>query len=197
MARHAWRQDPGGWLRLAQRVVSPNQDERPAGLPIDLLVVHYISLPAGFFGGDTIERLFTNRLGEHPDPDLAALSALRVSAHFLIRRGGELIQFVGTDCRAWHAGESRLGERTRCNDFSIGVELEGDAAHPFTRRQYRRLAWLVAALRDRHPLALVAGHSDIAPGRKQDPGPWFDWKWLLTQPCAAGLVRPPAVKPRR
>lgn len=191
MNRQIGWQDPGGWLRRARRIESPNQDERPPGMPVDLLVIHYISLPPGVFSGDAIERLFTNRLAGHEDSHLASLSTLRVSAHFLIRRTGELTQFVGTDRRAWHAGESSLGGRSRCNDFSIGVELEGDGEHPFTQRQYRRLATLIKALRKRYPLALIAGHSDIAPGRKQDPGPWFDWHWLMTQPCTATLVRPP------
>ena len=191
MNRQVGWQEPSGWLRRARRIESPNQDERPQGMPVDLLVIHYISLPPGVFSGDAIERLFTNRLAGHEDSRLASLSTLRVSAHFLIRRTGELTQFVGTDRRAWHAGESSLGGRSRCNDFSIGVELEGDGEHPFTQRQYRRLAALIKALRKRYPLALIAGHSDIAPGRKQDPGPWFDWHWLMTQPCTAMLVRPP------
>ncbi|MEY3665383.1 MAG: 1,6-anhydro-N-acetylmuramyl-L-alanine amidase AmpD [Pseudomonadota bacterium] len=192
MNRQTGWQEPGGWLRRARRIESPNQDERPQGMPVDLLVIHYISLPPGIFRGDAIERLFTNRLAGHEDSRLASLSTLRVSAHFLVRRNGELTQFVGTDRRAWHAGESSLLGRTRCNDFSIGVELEGDGEHPFTQRQYRRLATLIKALRKRHPLALIAGHSDIAPERKQDPGPWFDWQWLMTQPCTAALVRPGA-----
>lgn len=190
MDHEVWRREPGGWLSRARRIDSPNQDARPPGMPVDLLVIHYISLPAGTFNGDAIERLFTNRLAGHADQNLAALSTLRVSAHFLIRRGGDLIQFVGTDRRAWHAGESRIGGRTRCNDFSIGVELEGDGEHRFTQRQYRQLARLITVLRHRYPLEFVAGHSDIAPGRKHDPGPWFDWTWLLAQPCASGLVRP-------
>lgn len=190
MRRDAWLGEPGGWLRGARRVNSPNCDARPAGMAVDLLVIHYISLPPGRFGGDAIERLFTNRLTGHSDPELAALDGLRVSAHFLIRRRGELMQFVGTDFRAWHAGESRLGDRTRCNDFSIGVELEGDGEHRFTQAQYQRLVRLIAVLRKRYPLVFIAGHSDIAPGRKYDPGPQFDWSWLLAQPPAADLIRP-------
>lgn len=179
-----------GWLDCARRVPSPNFDERPDGVEVDLLVVHHISLPAGSFRGDAIERLFTNRLDPRADPSFEALRELRVSAHFLIRRRGELLQFVATDARAWHAGASRFMERERCNDFSLGVELEGDGEHRFTEPQYRRFARLVAMLRERHRLRWIAGHSDIAPGRKHDPGPRFDWARVLALPETRGLVRP-------
>ncbi|OJX06799.1 MAG: N-acetylmuramoyl-L-alanine amidase [Burkholderiales bacterium 70-64] len=179
-----------GWLAGARRVPSPNFDARPPGTAIDLLVVHHISLPPGRFSGDAVERLFTNRLDPHADPSFEALRGLRVSAHFLIRRRGELLQFVAADARAWHAGASRFMERERCNDFSLGVELEGDGEHRFTEPQYRRLARLIAVLRERHPLRWIAGHSDIAPGRKSDPGPTFDWARVLAAPEAAGLERP-------
>lgn len=179
-----------GWLACARRVPSPNFDARPAGVEVDLLVVHHISLPAGSFRGDAIERLFTNRLDPRAHPSFEALRELRVSAHFLIRRRGELLQFVATDARAWHAGASRFMGRERCNDFSLGVELEGDGEHRFTEPQYRRLARLVAMLRERHRLRWMAGHSDIAPGRKHDPGPRFDWARVLALPEASGLVRP-------
>jgi len=182
--------DAPGWLAGARPVPSPNFDERPAGTGIDLLVVHHISLPPGRFSGDAIERLFTNRLDARGDPSCAVLRGLRVSAHFLIRRRGELLQFVATDARAWHAGASEFLGRRRCNDFSIGVEFEGDGGHRFTEPQYRRFARLLAALRARHPLRWIAGHSDIAPGRKDDPGPRFDWARVLALPEARGLARP-------
>lgn len=184
--------DPGdpGWLRAARRVPSPNFDARPHGASIDLLVVHYVSLPPGRFSGDAIERLFTNRLDASAHPSFAALCQLRVSPHFLIRRRGELLQFVSTNARAWHAGESTFLARERCNDFSIGVELEGDGGHRFTEPQYRRLCALIASLRQRHALRWVAGHSDIAPQRKSDPGAFFDWNRVLASPEVTGLQRP-------
>ena len=180
-----------GWIPGARRVASPNADERPAGTPIDLLVIHHISLPPGRFSGDAIERLFTNQLDPASHPSFAELRSLRVSAHFLIRRRGELIQFVATHRRAWHAGVSRFQDRERCNDFSIGIELEGDGQHPFTQAQYRRLAGLCGALVHRHPLRWVTGHEDIAPGRKADPGPRFDWLRLMGSVRASGLCRWP------
>ncbi|MGD9943112.1 MAG: 1,6-anhydro-N-acetylmuramyl-L-alanine amidase AmpD [Burkholderiaceae bacterium] len=185
-----WLPEPGGWLRRARRVPSPNHDARPPGMPVELLIIHYISLPPGRFHGDAVERLFTNRLDVDAHPAFAPLQDLRVSAHFMIRRRGELLQFVAADARAWHAGASRFGERERCNDFSIGVELEGDGEHRFTEAQYRRLATLIARLRGRYPLRWLAGHSDIAPGRKLDPGPCFDWARVLALPQARGLQRP-------
>jgi len=171
-------------------VPSPNHDERPAGATVDLLVVHHISLPPGRFRGDAIERLFTNCLDTAAHPAFAPLREMRVSAHFLIRRDGELLQFVDADLRAWHAGVSCFDGRERCNDFSIGVELEGDGAHRFTARQYRALRRLVARLRERYPLRWMAGHSDIAPGRKEDPGPKFDWRRLTRAREARGLAGP-------
>lgn len=179
-----------GWWPQARRLPSPNRDARPAGTAVDLLVVHYISLPPGRFSGDAVERLFTNRLDESCEPSLASLCRLRVSAHFLIRRRGELLQFVSTDERAWHAGASSFLSRERCNDFSIGVELEGDDAHRFTEAQYRRLRGLVGALRTRYPLRWLAGHSDIAPLRKTDPGPRFDWARVVAMPELEGMQRP-------
>lgn len=182
--------EPPGWLPGARRVPSPNFDARPPGTAIELLVVHHISLPPGCFRGDAVERLFLNRLDPRGDPSFEALRGVRVSAHFLIRRRGELLQFVATGARAWHAGASRFMGRERCNDFSLGVELEGDGTHRFTEPQYRRLDRLVAALRARLALRWIAGHSDIAPGRKSDPGPRFDWARVLAMPGAAGLERP-------
>jgi len=170
---------PDGWLAPCRRLESPNQDERPAGEAVTLLVVHSISLPPGEYGGDAIERLFTNRLDAAAHPYFDTIAELEVSAHFLVRRDGELVQFVPTTRRAWHAGASSWRGRSRCNDFSIGVELEGTDSGPFEASQYERLAALIGALRARHPLRELAAHSDIAPGRKSDPGPGFDWPRLL------------------
>ena len=187
---HAWRAAPGGWLAGARCVPSPHHDSRPAGTRVDLLVVHHISLPPGRFSGDAIERLFTGTLDPQSHPAFAELAGLRVSAHFLVRRRGELVQFVGTEQRAWHAGVSAFQGRERCNDFSVGIELEGDGAHPFTAAQYRRLARLTRLIAGRHRLRWVAGHSDIAPGRKHDPGPFFDWPGYLASVADTGLTRP-------
>lgn len=173
-----WTVGEDGWLPAARRLDSPNHDARPDGLSVELLVVHHISLPPGRFAGDAIERLFTNRLDAAAHPFFAEIAGLRVSAHFLIRRRGELTQFVPTTARAWHAGVSAFRGRERCNDFSIGVELEGTGDVPFTRAQYRCLLRLARALARRHPLRWVTGHEDIAPGRKTDPGPSFDWSVL-------------------
>jgi AmpD protein len=164
-----------GWLSGVRRVASPNCDARPSGTAIELLVVHNISLPPGEFGGDAIERLFTNILDVEAHPYYARLRDLKVSSHFLIRRDGAITQFVPCGKRAWHAGVSSWQGRTRCNDFSIGVELEGDDATPFDDRQYAALARLTRLLRRTFPIRAIAGHADIAPGRKTDPGPCFDW----------------------
>ncbi len=175
MQASPWTLDAEGWVTAARRVPSPNCDDRPAGEAIVLVVIHNISLPPGEFGGAAIEALFTNRLDPAAHPYYASLKDLRVSAHFLIRRDGELIQFVPCSKRAWHAGESCWRGRQRCNDFSLGIELEGSDDLPFTDAQYAVLAELLAALRTAYPLEAAAGHSDIAPGRKTDPGPYFDW----------------------
>lgn len=172
--------DAAGLLSDAEFVPSPNCDERPAGEPLSLVVVHAISLPPGEFGGDGIVRLFTNRLDPAAHPYYAGIQALRVSAHLLIRRDGRMIQFVPFDRRAWHAGVSSWRGRERCNDFSVGIELEGCDEMPFEPLQYRRLAGVVAALRRCYPALDVAGHADIAPGRKTDPGPHFDWTLLAS-----------------
>lgn len=174
------RLDDAGWLSGAQQIVSPNCDERPEGTRISLLVVHNISLPPGTFGGDAVARLFTNRLDPRAHPYYATIVNHKVSAHFFIRRDGSLIQFVPCERRAWHAGVSSWQGRGCCNDFSIGVELEGTDTRPYTMRQYARLARLATTLRARYPIADLAGHSDIAPGRKTDPGPAFDWQRLRT-----------------
>lgn len=171
--------DQNGVLDVGILVPSPNCDARPAPI-IDLLVIHSISLPPGIYGGDEVERLFTNRLQVDSHPYFAQLAGLRVSSHFYIRRDGALVQFVPCLQRAWHAGLSSWQGRQRCNDFSIGIELEGVDVLPFEDAQYRALADLTLALREAYPLCGIAGHSDIAPGRKTDPGPAFDWLKYLS-----------------
>jgi len=170
--------DPEGWLDGAQRIPSPNCDERPDGQSVRLIVVHAISLPPGEFGGDGVERLFTNRLDPEAHPYFREIHSLRVSAHFLVRRDGGVVQFVPCRLRAWHAGASIWHGAERCNDFSIGIELEGSDESPFDAPQYEALAELIRALRERYPIEDVVGHADIAPGRKTDPGPFFDWAHL-------------------
>ncbi|WP_018993191.1 1,6-anhydro-N-acetylmuramyl-L-alanine amidase AmpD [Thioalkalivibrio sp. ALgr1] len=169
------------WWPSAQVLESPNQDARPAGMEPELIVVHAISLPPGTFGGPHVAELFQNRLDPGAHPYFAQIADLRVSAHVLIDRAGVATQFVPFSRRAWHAGASQWRGRERCNDFSIGVELEGTDDDPFTPVQYAELARLIGWLRERFPAitpdALV-GHCDIAPGRKTDPGPHFDWAWL-------------------
>ena len=160
-------------------VSSPNCDDRPPGTEVTLVVLHSISLPPGEYGGDAIERLFTNRLDPDAHPYFQQIRGLKVSAHFLIRRNGELIQFVPVEKRAWHAGASCWRGRERCNDFSIGVELEGTDDSAFAEAQYRRLVALIRRLKKTLPLRDIAAHSDIAPGRKTDPGARFDWARLL------------------
>lgn len=173
--------DDEGWLAGARRIPSPNCDARPEGVAVSLLVVHNISLPPDEFGGPGVIELFTNRLDPAAHPYYETIKDLRVSAHFFIRRDGELIQFVPCGQRAWHAGASSWAGRERCNDFSIGVELEGSDSRPFTEVQYVRLAELAQALRAAYPdLRDVAGHADIAPGRKTDPGPHFEWDKFRT-----------------
>lgn len=174
-----------GWYRPARAVGSPNFNHRPPGCRVELVVIHNISLPPGVFRGDAIERLFTNTLDHSAHPFYAQLTGLRVSAHFLVRRDGALRQFVSCDERAWHAGVSSWRGRSGCNDFSIGIEVEGSDERPFTARQYARLSGLVRHLRAAYPtISGLAGHSEIAPGRKTDPGPHFDWARLLV---ASGL----------
>ena len=167
--------DVEGVLEGAVQIPSPNCDERPEGAEITLLVVHNISLPPGEFGGDGIVGLFTNTLDFSAHPYYATLRGLEVSAHFLIRRGGDLIQLVSCARRAWHAGASSWRGRERCNDVSVGVELEGADDQAYTDPQYTRLAGLLRELRQRYPITDIVGHADIAPGRKTDPGPAFDW----------------------
>jgi len=167
-----------GWLRQARRVPSPNFGPRPPGCEPDLLVIHNISLPPGRYGGDSIERLFTNCLEWDVHPYFRQIRGLEVSAHLLIRRDGALLQFVDLLDRAWHAGVSCFEGRDNCNDFSVGIELEGTDSDPYTAAQYRVLAGVTGALRRRFPGITpdrIVGHCDIAPGRKTDPGPAFDW----------------------
>lgn len=156
-------------------IPSPNCDARPDGCAIELLIIHHISLPPGEFGGTGIVEFFTNRLDPGAHPFYATVSGLKVSSHFLVRRDGGLIQFVPCAKRAWHAGESNWRGRSRCNDFSIGIELEGSGDVSFTSEQYERLAGLTRSLQARYPISDIVGHSDVAPGRKTDPGPRFDW----------------------
>ena len=170
---------PDGLLPQARYIASPNCDERPPGEAITLLVLHSISLPPGQYGGDAIERLFTNRLDPAAHPYFRDIAALKLSSHFLVRRDGELLQFVPVQRRAWHAGASCWRGRSRCNDFSIGVELEGVEESAFEDIQYARLNELLRALRVALPLNDIAAHSDVAPDRKTDPGAHFDWARLL------------------
>jgi len=165
-------------------VDSPNHDERPPGTEISLVVLHSISLPPGEYGGDSIERLFTNCLDPEAHPYFREICALKVSAHFLVRRDGSVIQFVPVERRAWHAGVSSWRGRERCNDFSIGIELEGAEEAPFEAAQYAALISLLKQLQKTYPLRDVAAHSEVAPGRKTDPGAHFDWTRLL-----AGLAK--------
>ena len=189
--------DAGGWLVGARRVRSPNHDARPDGCAIDLIVVHGISLPPGRFGGPAIERLFTNRLDPKAHPYFATIAGLKVSSHLLIRRDGAVVQFVPFGERAWHAGESRHQGRGRCNDFSIGIELEGTDERPYTARQYLRLALVCARLIAHYPgitQKRITGHSDIAPERKTDPGPSFEWRRLHAR--LAARLAPKHRRPR-
>jgi AmpD protein len=168
--------DAEGLIDGAEYIPSPNCDERPAGMGVELLVIHNISLPPGVFGGDAVIDLFLNRLDPRAHPYYETIATLRVSAHFLIRRNGGLLQFVPCTKRAWHAGRSSWRDRERCNDFSVGIELEGADDQAYSDAQYECLAALATALCARYPIVASVGHSDIAPGRKTDPGPAFDWR---------------------
>ncbi|HKJ10404.1 MAG TPA: 1,6-anhydro-N-acetylmuramyl-L-alanine amidase AmpD [Gammaproteobacteria bacterium] len=172
----------GEWLSGVRRVASPNWDERPAG-EVSLIVVHGISLPPGEFGGPAIDALFTNTLDAQGHPYFEKIAHLRVSSHVLIRRDGAVVQYVPFNRRAWHAGESCFQGRCACNDFSVGIELEGTDEQPYTDAQYDRLAAVIKALQAAFPRIKadhVVGHSDVAPGRKSDPGPAFQWPRLWT-----------------
>ncbi len=167
-----------GWLNSTTRRASPNFDARPAETPVNLVVLHHISLPAGQFYGEAVCDFFENRLDVVRYPVLAELADVHVSAHFFVRRTGEVMQFVSGDDRAWHAGVSAWRGRSGCNDFSIGIEIEGDAVAPFADPQYAALDALLAAIKQNYPIKAVTTHSEIAPGRKIDPGPTFDWSRL-------------------
>ncbi len=177
-----------GWLEGVRRVESPNHDERPEGSEATLLLLHSISLPPGEYGGDHIERLFTNRLDPDTHPYFRDIAQLRLSSHFLVRRDGALVQLVPVQRRAWHAGASSWRARSRCNDFSVGIELEGTDDSEFAPAQYAALAPLIARLAGRLPLRDIAAHSDVAPGRKSDPGKRFDWPRLLGALAAAPSI---------
>ena len=184
----------GGWLRRARQVISPNFGPRPSHACIDLLVIHSISLPPGVFEGQAIEQLFTNRLDWNTHPYYQTIAGIQVSAHFLIRRTGELVQFVDCNERAWHAGLSTWRGRSNCNDDSVGIELEGLEGGLFEPAQYTSLVQLCRSVQQRYPIAHVAGHEHIAPGRKADPGPGFDWPYFRRQltPGSPALQFPPS-----
>ena len=167
-----------GWLDGVQHIASPNFGPRPLNMPIDMVVVHSISLPPGQYGGDEVAQLFTNQLDWDGHPYFDQIRGAEVSAHFFIRRNGDIIQFVSVLDRAWHAGRSHWQGRDNCNDFSVGIELEGLEDHPFDSPQYESLARLISELRTDWPIATVLGHEHIAPDRKRDPGQAFDWAHL-------------------
>jgi AmpD protein len=170
-----------GWYRFARPQPTPNCGPRPPGARIDLIVLHSISLPPGHYGGDEVQRLFTNGLDWDAHPSFSDIRGLEVSAHFYVRRNGALWQFVSCDDRAWHAGASSWRGRSNCNDDSVGIELEGLEGDVFEHAQYETLASLCAAIAQRYPIAFIAGHEHIAPDRKKDPGPGFDWPALRGQ----------------
>lgn len=182
--------DASGWVTGATHVPSPFRDARPPATPVELLVLHNISLPPGVFATGEIARLFVGQLDAGAHPFFADLAGARVSAHFLIDRAGAVTQFVPTVERAWHAGRSSFEGRDACNDFSIGIELEGTDFTPFTDAQYDALVRLIGVLQGAHPLRAIRGHSDIARDRKTDPGPCFAWSRLRTAGIAASLLAP-------
>ena len=172
------RWQAGGWLIGPRRIFSPNQGPRPAAAPVSLVVIHNISLPPDDYSGDWVEQFFVNHLDSSAHPYFATIAGLEVSAHFFVRRSGHVVQFVGCDRRAWHAGKSTWAGQDNCNDYSVGVELQGSDNDPYTAEQYASLWHLIDALRKRYPIKAIAGHCHIAPGRKTDPGPYFDWTAL-------------------
>ena len=184
-----WR---GGWYRYARALASPNQAPRPIDAQLDLIVLHSISLPPGQFGDGSVQRLFTNQLDWDAHPYFQSIRGLRVSSHFFITRAGALWQFVACSESAWHAGESCYRGRSRCNDDSIGIELEGLEGAAFEALQYETLTGLCAALLAAYPIAHIAGHEHIAPGRKNDPGPGFDWRLLQRSLALPDRYFPPA-----
>jgi AmpD protein len=177
----------GGWLQGVAQVPSPNFDVRPSGSVIELVVIHGISLPPGCYGGNHVAHLFTNQLEPTLHPYFEQIADARVSAHLLVERNGAITQFVSFNDRAWHAGVSSFEGRDRCNDFSIGIELEGTDAEPYTEVQYVVLNQVLQALATAYPIRALRGHCDVAPGRKTDPGPYFDWQridlpWSISRP---------------
>jgi AmpD protein len=170
-----WR---AGWYGFARKLESPNFGARPPAALVDLIVLHSISMPPGQYGGDEVQRLFSNTLDWDAHPYFKSIEGMTVSAHFYIRRNGELWQFVSCDHRAWHAGASRYRGRDDCNDDSVGIELEGIEGGPFETAQYEALSGLCAAIAQQYPIAHIAGHEHIAPGRKTDPGAGFQWSLL-------------------
>ena len=189
--RREWR---SGWWSGARALPSPNFGARPAGEAVRLLVVHSISLPPGCYGGPEVAQLFTNRLDWDAHPAFADIRGLQVSAHFFIRRDGALWQFVSCDERAWHAGVSEWRGRTNCNDYSVGIELEGQEGDTFEAAQYAQLARLCTSIARRYPIEGIAGHEHIAPGRKRDPGSGFDWP-RLRRALGWGVQRFPSAVP--
>ena len=185
----------GGWWREATRRESPNHGPRPEGADVSLALIHSVSLPPGVYGGDEVERLFTNRLDWDEHPYFQKIRGLVVSSHFFIRRDGELMQFVSCDERAWHAGRSAWDGRENCNDFSIGIELEGLEGETFEAPQYASLVRLLRAIRSRYALRHVVGHEHVAPGRKRDPGPGFDWPRLIALTASTAPYFPEEVRP--
>ena len=181
-----------GWWSRAQRIDSPNFGERPKHAQIDLLVIHSISLPPGVYGGNEIEALFTNQLDWDAHPYFAQIRGMQVSSHFVISRDGSLLQFVSCDKRAWHAGVSHYRGRDNCNDDSIGIELEGLEGEVFEAAQYDTLSVVCKELMKNYPIAHIAGHEDIAPGRKFDPGAGFDWQSLQDKLVLSNSFFPPA-----
>lgn len=180
-----------GWWQPARRVPSPNFGPRPPNTPIELLLVHSISLPPGEYGGPYIDQFFTNHLSAHEHPYFATIATLQVSAHFVIDRKGLATQYVSVDDRAWHAGRSQWMGRDNCNDWSVGVELEGLEGDTFTTEQYTTLSQLTHDLAGAYPIRHVAGHSHVAPGRKADPGPGFDWSLMHQKTASLSLSYPP------
>ena len=168
-----WQAD--GWLTCTRHIFSPNQGARPAGAVVSLVVLHNISLPPDDYSGEWVEQFFVNRLDPAAHPYFETIAELQVSTHFYIRRSGRVVQFVGCDRRAWHAGKSCWAGVDNCNDYSVGIELQGNDVEPYTVAQYESLWDLINALRTRYPIEALAGHCHIAPGRKTDPGAGFDW----------------------
>jgi N-acetyl-anhydromuramoyl-L-alanine amidase len=175
MANQKLKLNAEGYIESATQIASPNFDARPENTKIDLIVIHNISLPPNIYGGAGVMQLFTNQLDTNEHPYYAEVYTRKVSSHFFIRRDGELIQFVSCLQRAWHAGVSSWQGRERCNDFSVGIELEGSDFEPFEPAQYKILKLLLKTLKQTYPIQHIVGHSDIAPGRKTDPGPYFEW----------------------